>query len=135
MADMLALDETPAPEAGEIISEYSKSHEKMIESIIATHKNYAPVYFIDVLTQKDPFRVNVVHRKYVVRKTCPLPTWNSEVYSYHNKSDQLRIEWVIPSEQDSMNILRNESINDTSLVSWIKGMRDGTLKVPPYSPE
>ena len=134
-AEELAIDETPAPEVGEILSEYRKVFEKMMEGIISKHRDYAPVYFIDVLTQKDPFRVNLVHRKFVVRKTCPLPTWNSEVYSYDNKSDKLCVEWVLPSEQDAMNILKNEAINDQSLVMWIKKMRNGTLTVPAYSPE
>lgn len=129
----LAIDETPAPEVGEIVNEYHKVFEKMMNSIIEKHRDYAPLYFIDVLMQKDPFNVNILHRRFVVRRTCPLPTWNSEVYSYNNASSQLKLEWVLPNEQDSANIMRNASINDPILVSCIQKMNDGTLKVPSYS--
>lgn len=130
----LIQDETLPPEAGEIICEESKSFEKIMNSIIANHKKYAPLYFISVWTQKDPFMINIVKRKYIVRKTCPEPQWNSEVYCYSNRSDQLLLEWVLPTEQDALSILKNKEIYDPRLITYIQKFMSNTLKIPSYSP-
>lgn len=135
IAQVLRQDETRPPEVGEIINEHSKVFAKMMDGIISKHKNYAPVYFISVWTQKDPFSINVIKRKYIVRKTCPFPDWNSEVYSYDNRDCQVRLEWVLPSEQDSLNILKNKEIYDKQLVGYIQDFNRGKLKVPAYSPD
>lgn len=126
----LALDETKAPEVGEILAEYAREHEKEMNDIILKHRTYSPKYCISVHTQKDPIKINVIRRRYFVRKTCPLPEWNSEVYSYDNRSCELRLEWTLPSEQDSINIIKNKDIYDKDLVKWIQDFRSRTLKAP-----
>ena len=133
-AAKLAADGTPAPQVGEILHEYNKVFEKMMKDIIFKHRKYANVYFIDVLSQKDPFNVNVIHRRYVVRKSCPDPQWNSEVYSYNNLADQLKLEWVLPTAQDAMSIMKHAESYDPALISCINKQRKGELRIPAYSP-
>mgnify|MGYP003620727196 CR=1 FL=1 len=130
----LSKDSTLPPEVGEIVEEQNKIFAKMMGEIIATHRKYAPVYFISVWSQKDPFMVNVLKRKYIVRKSCPDPDWNSEVYSYDNRSDKLTLEWVLPTEQDAATILKNKEMYDPSLISFIQKHQARTLKIPTYSP-
>lgn len=128
------LDSTPGPEVGEIIDEETKVFWNQVDGIIRGHREYAPVYFISVHTQKDPFSINVVRRRWIVRKSCPDPDWNSEVYSYNNKTAELRLEWVLPTMQDSISILKNKHMYDEKLIRFIKDQKEGKLRVPTYAP-
>lgn len=130
----LAQDETKAPEVGEIVAEYHKTFENMMNEIIKNHKDYAPVYFVSVMTKKDHLNINVIRRRYVVRKTCPQPDWDQEIYSYNNMAHQLKLEWVLPTLQDARTILRNKRLYDEKLVKFIQDFQEGMLKIPRYSP-
>lgn len=130
----IAADLTPAPQVGEIISEEHKVYEKMFNDIIKEHRDYAPIYFISVITKKDHFNMNMLRRRWVVRKSCPEPDWDQEIYSFNNNLQQLRLEWTLPSYQDSISILKKKDIHDPQLVKFIQAFMDGDLKIPAYSP-
>jgi len=105
-----------------------------MNSIIAKHRDYATVYFITVFTKKDPTHINFIRRKYIVRQTCPEPDWDQEIYSYDNRKSQLKLEWVLPTEQDSKTILKNKDVYDPILVKCIQDFKKSKLKIPSYSP-
>lgn len=123
-----------APTPQDIIEDYQNVFCQIMEDIIAKHKDYAPIYFVSVITKKDFMNINFLKRKYVVRKTCPAPDWDQEIYSYNNDTSCLKLEWVLPSFQDSIAILKKKSQNDPILVKCIQDFREGKLRIPSYSP-
>jgi hypothetical protein len=133
-AAKLAESPAPAPQVGEIVSEEHKVYEQMFDSIISKHRDFAPIYFISIITKKDAFQPNVIRRRWVVRKSCPNPDWDQEIYSFNNNLSELRLEWTLPSFQDSLTIMKNKDIYDPQLVGFIQSFRDGKLKIPKYSP-
>jgi len=132
-AAKLAASTAPAPQVGEIISEEHKVYEQMFDNIIGKHRDFAPIYFISIITKKDSFQPNVIRRRWVVRKSCPNPDWDQEIYSFNNSLSELRLEWTLPSFQDSLNIMKNKDIYDEQLVGYIQAFRNGKLKIPKYS--
>lgn len=124
----------PAPSAEAIIDEYQKAFCQTMEDIIAKHGSYAPLYFISVITKKDSFNVNFIRRKFVVRKTCPAPDWDQEIYSYDNAKSCLKLEWVLPSFEESLKIMKKKEQFDPILVKCIVDFRADKLRIPSYSP-
>lgn len=124
----------PAPSAQDIIDEYQKAFCMTMEDIISKHHNYAPIYFISVITKKDSMNINFLRRKFVVRKTCPQPDWDQEIYSYNNAASCLKLEWVLPPFEQSIQILKKKDSHDPILVKCIQDFRGARLKIPTYSP-
>ena len=74
-----------------------------MDNIITTHKHYATKYYIQILMLQENFHKrylpNVFTRKFVVRKTAPLPEYDTTLYSFDNQEDKLCFHWTVPSAE------------------------------------
>lgn len=125
-AAILSKDKTPL-EVGDVASEYSKKWEKQILDIIEEHRDYAPKYYVLQYIQKEHGHVNILRHRTFIRKTRPDPDWNTDCYSYDNRSSTLRLEWTLPPKESATMILRTPSQWDAFLVSSIQRFLSGEL--------
>lgn len=83
--------------------ETEKEFFKEMEKIISTHKNFADRYYIQILMLQENFLrkylPNIFTRKFIVRKSAPLPSFDTTLYAYDNRQDQLYFYWTIPSAE------------------------------------
>ena len=101
------LNQTPEPiHVLDLEMETEKKFFSEIEDIIAKHQEYAPKYYIQILMLQENFHKrylpNVFSRKFVIRKTAPSPDYDTTLYSYDNRQDQLYFHWSIPSAESCL---------------------------------
>lgn len=116
----------------EIVNEKQRIHQKMMEDLIANHKNYDPEgYYIVVISKNDYSKPNVIKTKYIVRSTKPNPDWSQDLYYYDNKNDALYFIYSLPKMEDTVYFKKN---GDLFRSDWIEpymkaidAMMDGTL--------
>lgn len=118
------------PECREVTLEFGKKINQQIEKIIKEHKTYALLYYIVIYAHKEVWSEQVVRTKIVIRKTRPFPEWKQCVYSYNNRTSELKYHWALPNEGIADFMLMNEAGFDRQLIEWIKKYKDGTLITP-----
>lgn len=129
----LAKDQTSL-EVGDLVSEYQKKWLEQMEEIVASHKTYADKYYILQWIQKEYGFINLLRNKCFVRRTRPDPDWNTDCYSYDNRSQEFKVEWTLPPKESATTILNNPERYHPFLVSSIKKFRDGVLQNAQDSP-
>lgn len=111
--------------------EMQKSTLKEINEIIDTHKDYAPEYFIHVMYQKDRVIPNLIRQKFIVRRTRPSPYYDTSLFSFDNRTNDLKYHWTIPDQDTCEYMLINESSlssDEKQLLSFVKQFCDGKLE-------
>lgn len=119
-----------ALEVGDVVSEYQKKWAAQIEEIIQTHKTYADKYYILQWIQKEYGLVNLLRNKCFVRKTKPDADWNTDCYSFDNRTGDFAVEWTLPPKEAATTILRNPSQYHPFLVQSIQRFLAGELNDP-----
>ena len=69
------------------------------------------------------YLANIFTRKFVIRKTAPAPDYDTTLYSYDNRQDQLYFHWTIPSAEALSYLSEHESEldpRDTELLNHVK---------------
>lgn len=116
----------------EIVDEKQKNHQKMMDKLIAEHKDYDPEgYYIVVISKNDYANPNVIKTKYIVRSTKPNPDWSQDLYYYHNKTDSLYFIYSLPKMEDTVYFKKNADLFKPEWIEpymkAINAMMDGTL--------
>lgn len=116
----------------EIVDEKAKNHQKMMDKLIAEHKDYdAEGYYIVVLSKNDYNNVNVIKTKYIVRATKPKADWSQDLYYYDNKNDVLHFIYSLPKLEDTVYFKKNADLFKKEWIEpymkMIDAMLDGTL--------
>lgn len=115
-------------ECREVTLEWGKQFNKLLDDIIDEHRSFANHYYIVLYAKKEIWSEQIVRTKYIVRKTRPTPEWRQMVYSYNNKTNELKYHWALPqSEVIGRAILSNPTGFDKQLVKWIDQYLEGTL--------
>ena len=89
-----------------------------LEEIIKTHKDYAKHYYIWIVSQ-DLAHFEAKKINFVMRKSKPLPKWETILLSYDNRSNELKLEWVLPTKEGGEAMLENPRDWDPMLTSSI----------------
>lgn len=115
----------------EIVDEKAKNHQKMMEDIIAKHKDISWGYYICVISKNDYKNVNVIRTRYIVRDTKPIPDWSQDLYYYDNINDALYFIYSLPKIEDVYYFRKNA---DQFKPEWIEpymkaidAMYDGSI--------
>jgi hypothetical protein len=114
----------------DIQKEADKEFIKELENIITNHKHYDDVYYIQVILKKEPLLENVIRRYFVVRKSPPLPTYDTSLFSYDNQKEQLFFHWSIPDPTSCHYILTHEQFlpsEEQDLISTVKKFSAGVM--------
>jgi hypothetical protein len=91
-----------------------------LDKVIKEHKKFADKYYIWIVKQDlAPMGPDVKKINIVVRKTKPIPKYETMLFSYSNKSNDLRLEWVLPTEELSETIANNKKDFDFFLVKSV----------------
>lgn len=123
-------------EVGEIIDAYKDKYtQEMHDVLLKGSRIFDPPFYVVVLHKKEPWAVNVLRNWFVSRQTKPLPTTlrndypnhSHTVYSFDQRSCELKICWNLPTSQDANTILKNKQLYDSQLVDWIVKFNNGTL--------
>lgn len=94
----------------EIVDEKAKTHAKMMEDIIAKHKDIPWGYYICVISKNDYKNPNVIRTRYIVRDTKPLPDWSQDLYYYDNINDALHFIYSLPKLEDVYYFRKNANL-------------------------
>lgn len=120
----------------EVLEEYKHEYLEEILTCIRDNKNkYISPFYIIVLTKKEPWAVNVMRNWFIARQTKPSSKWMRDqfpnfmqtVYSWDDRSEELKILWSLPTWQDSLVVLKNKALYDPQLVKWILEYESGML--------
>lgn len=116
----------------EIVDEKKKNHQKMMDRIIAEHRNYDPQgYYIVVISKNDYTNTNVIKTRYFVRSTKPEPDWSQDLYYYDNQKDCLYFIYSLPKQEDTVYFKKNWDLFKPEWVepymAAITAMYNGTL--------
>lgn len=110
--------------------EMGKSILKEIEDVIKNHKGYAKKYYILQMLIRERTMRNVIRSKLIVRKTRPRPDYDTSLFSYDNRTDELRYHWSIPDEGTCEYFMHSKSElkkEELQLLSYIQKFADGNL--------
>lgn len=110
--------------------EMQKKLPKMLEDIISNHKNYADKYYIVIEYQRFRLMPNVVRIYQWVRKSKPLPGYDLSLFSYDNKTEELRYHWTLPDKDTAENLIQNQDKipkEERQLLQFVLDFKAGTL--------
>ena len=86
---------------------------KKMENIIETHGDYAENYYIQVLNlQENSHRKwlpNVFTRKLIPRFTPPEVSYDTSLFSYNNRKEELLFHWSIPDANTCFYLMEHET--------------------------
>lgn len=113
--------------ARETTNEMGKSWNKELEDCITKHAWVREPYYIQVILKHEPLYPNAVKAVFFVRKSRPLPEWNTTLYKMDNKLGMLTLEWTLPDELNSIQIVSRPDLFSEDFVRWCQEMAKGTL--------
>ena len=87
-------------EARETSNEMSKQYMQELESAINNHRFVKGKFYIAAVTKKEHLFDNVMKTVFIVRKTDPWPEYGMTLYSFNNDTNELKLEWIIPSKEE-----------------------------------
>lgn len=116
-------------------------HEQMQENLVDYEKNILEAvdrglnsfdgdFYIVVETKKEPKMKNVLRNYFIVRQSCPTPTYDNSVYKYHRRDGNLEFLWVLPS-RETYNMMKDRALEipseERQLLQFVLDDADGTL--------
>lgn len=119
--------------ARDTLSGREQRYEKKLLETIDDGKKSHPnqVFYIQIITRKPKvLQGTAVDNRFVVRLSCPTPTYHQTVFKYHPKADDIELLWTLPD------LFICEMIRDNSLFidpeikessSYVLDFYDGTL--------
>lgn len=111
--------------------EMQKSVCEQFKEVIEKHKSYADSYYIILMYRKERLLPNVIRQQFIVRKTRPSPDYDCSLFSYDNKTQELKFHWTIPDDETCTYLLLNKenlSQDEKELYQFVKSFSEGTLK-------
>jgi hypothetical protein len=111
----------------ETTDEMGKQWNRELGKIIEGNKHLVGKYYINIILKKEIMFENVLKAIFVIRRTRPTPVWNSTVYSFNNDTQDLLLEWVLPSADEAAFMLRDPEGWDPSLIKDIYDFVNGRL--------
>ena len=87
-------------------------------------------FYVVVITKKERLLQNVIRAYFFARISCPTPDYDQAVYKYDRTSGDLRLLWIIPSQQGANMMSSNPHlvpIEQHELLSFLLKFRDGDL--------
>lgn len=129
------LDKAEDHYACDIQSATEKDYLKTLDNIIEKHKDYADLYYIQVMTLQENFHrrhlPNIYKFMFIVRKSRPEPAHDMTLYSYNNKENKLVYHWSIPDASTCDYLIENEKelpSSEKQLLKFAKQFCAGSLR-------
>lgn len=121
------LDHSPEEQMRQSLEDWDKN---ILEAIIRGCKEFPGDFYLVVETKKEPKMQNVIRNYFIVRSTCPTPTYDNSVYKYHKADERLEFLWVLPSKATCI-MIKDRAIElppeERQLVQFVLDDADGTL--------
>lgn len=115
-------------ELGTISEHYQKNtFPELLETIQRANKNREGKYYIQIFARDHVLYQGGTQISHATRKTRPLPMWGTTLFSYTNPIGPLLLEWCLPTEDGSNDMLKNPSGFDPELIHTIRLMKSGKL--------
>ena len=111
--------------------EMQKKLPKILDDIIANHKNYADEYYIVIEYQRFRLLPNVIRMYQWVRKTRPSPGYDLSLFSYNNKTNELKYYWTLPDMDTANTMVQNQEKipkEEKQLLQFVLDYRAGKLE-------
>ena len=112
----------------ETTDEMGKQFLKELGEVITNHRGVSGKYYINVILKKEIMFENVVKAIFIARRTRPRPEWNSTLYSFNNDTQDLILEWVLPSANEAEFMLKDPEGWDPSLIKNVFDFVKGELQ-------
>lgn len=129
--DLREKDILPSHSANDQMQESLTDYDSNIyECIQRGLKDYADDFYIVVVTKKERLMPNVLRNYFLIRLSCPTPTYDQVLYKYDRSEERIEFIWVIPSAHACQELLNNALNIDQSqkeLLSFVIDFVDGTL--------
>lgn len=126
-------------EVGETLEAMTpRYYEELFATVYANKDKYDAPFYITVLRKKEPWAINILRQWFIARQTCPTakflrdsyPNHDHDVWKINFPKSEFRLEWTLPTAQDSRTILQNRELYNEDLVKWIMQFNAGTLNGP-----
>jgi len=113
----------------ELEREMHKDYEKNVFLAIERgKKEFGSLFYIVVITKKEPLMKNVLRNYFTPRSSCPTPDYDQALYKYDN--DTLTFLWVVPSK-DTCELFRDNLLqidpSEKELLQFVLRFYDGDL--------
>lgn len=103
---------------------------KIMESVQEGIRKFDRDFFIVVETKKEPLMNNVLRNYFIVRQSCPTPSYDNAVYHYHRSDEHIELLWVLPSKETCA-MMKSRSLEipaeQRELLQFVLDDADGTL--------
>lgn len=107
-------------QAREVIKQYGlDTFGPELDDVIKNHKDYAHEYYIWIVSQ-DIAHFEAKKINFVVRRTKPLPKWETVLLHYSNRTGDLLIKWVLPTKEGGEAMLENSESWDPLMINSIQ---------------
>lgn len=80
---------------------------KLMDCVIESKKIHDGDIYVEVITKKEAVSNRVMRLYHVAHRACPTPTYDSAVYRYNAKEDQIEFLWVLPDKGTYFHLLEN----------------------------
>lgn len=111
----------------EQLTDYDKNLELCVQS---NKGKLEGDFYVVVITKKERLLQNVIRAYFFARISCPTPDYDQAVYKYDRATGDLRLLWIIPSQQGA-NMMSSNShlvpLEQHELLSFVLRFRDGDL--------
>lgn len=95
----------------DLTKELNKKTTELLEQAINDHKDYADEYYIVIELQTFQIFPGTIKQTCYVRKTPPIPKFDNNVWTYNNKSGELKYLYSIP-DKATCERLRDANLED-----------------------
>lgn len=138
--ETLKSEEKPST-VEEVLDAFSPKYEKdFYECVERGHSKFKKPFYIFVLSNKEPWALNVQRCYFIDRNTAPHAQDMINQYPNHFKTlylinavlGKFKVLWSLPGEQDCISILKQPQIYSPDLVTWIKDSYQGKLNKDVY---
>ena len=104
--------------------EDEKFQSNVLEATSRGVKQFDGDFYVCCLFKKEVLMPNVLRTYFFPRKSCPTPTYDQGVWSFHRDAGHLELLWVLPNQLVCMNI---PPTIDPKLREYIREMESGEL--------
>ena len=141
VVDILS-QEQPEQTVEDILENYGHQYAKEINDCIEENKHkYTSPFYVFVLTNKEPWAVNIVRNWFIARQTPPHATQMMAAYPHHTKTlyivnanrGDIKLVWTLPGYGECISILKTPLTFNEKLVKDIVKCFDGELDKDKYN--
>ncbi len=93
-----SLKPTDSVNVLDLTKELNKKTTQLIEEAIKDHQDYSDEYYIVIELQSFKIFPGTINQRCCVRKTPPIPRYDHNVWTYNNKTCELKYLYSIPDK-------------------------------------